>query len=226
MTRAQIITDLKNMIGPAVEVDDTGLATWVNDAYFFMVDEITKANPDFFTKSATTSSVLGQQEYDLPSDFEKVLMVNIQLDGTWQRALPLPNINQIPVHSRTDSGQGFDNAHPFYYILKDNIGIMPIPDETTANNIKIWYVYTPTELSTDASEPDFPKKYHHILKYGAYANYLDQDDEHVAAERMRQRFELRVQGMVENLFENQVDLPRSVELTNGHELYIDENYYV
>ena len=226
MTKAQLITDLRNLIGPGVEVDNSGLLTWLNDAYMQMVDEISKTNPDFFTKTDLDSTVNGTQEYDLPSDFDKMLMVNLQLDGTWRRVLPLANINAIPIHSRTDSGQGFTEGQPYYYIVGDKIGFMPIPSETTSDNIKLWYVYTPSELSADSDEPAISKKYHHIIKYGAYANYLDQDDEHVAAENMRRRFEKRVEAMIESMNENQVDEPKSVVITNSADVYYDDEGYV
>lgn len=226
MTKAELIVDLKNMIGPGVEVDNTGLLTWLNDAYLYMVDEVSKNNPEFFTKSSVANTVADQQEYDLPDDFDKVLMVNIKLSGTWYRVLPLPNINQIPVHSRTDSSQGFSLADPKYYIVGDNIGFMPIPEDSTTGGVKLWYVYTPSELSADSDEPAISKKYHHIIKYGAYANYLDQDDEHVAAENMRRRFEKRVEAMIESMNENQVDEPKSVVITNSADVYYDDEGYV
>lgn len=222
MTKAAIITDLKNMIGPGIEVDDGGLVTWVNDAYMNMVDEITKVNPDYFTKSSTTDLVVAQQEYDLPTDFEKALMVNVYQDSQWFRALPLANINSIPVVSRTDSQQGFVINEPTYYIIGDNIGLMPIPTAAVDEGLKLWYVYTPEELDADSDEPAFPKKFHHIIKLGAYANYLDQDDEHVAAENMRRRFDRRVEAMVESMSSNQVDEPRSVEISEGLDLYYDD----
>lgn len=226
MTKGSIITDLKNLIGPGIEVDDGGLLTWVNDAYMQMVDEIVKVNPDFFSKSATTSSYNAQQEYELPSDFEKALMVNIQHDGEWKRALPLPNINFVPIHARTDSSQGYSWAAPVFYIHDEYMGFMPIPDETTAGAIKLWYIYTPSELSADGDVPAVPSKFHHIIKYGAYANYLDQDDEHAAAERMRLRFDALVQRMVESMVDRQIDEPKSVEITSNRDLYIDETQYV
>lgn len=221
MTRAQLVQDLKNLVGPAVEVGDSGLITWINDAYLHICDEIAKVNPDFFTKSATASTLSGQQEYDLPDDFERVLMVNIQIDGEWHRARPMSGIGDIPIASRTDSGQGYSWSEPYYYIYGGLIGFMPIPDETTSSNIKLWYVYTPEELDADSDEPAIPSKYHHIIKYGAYANYLDQDDEHVAAERMRQRFDARIAQMIENMESNQVNEPRSVAVTTEAGLYYD-----
>ncbi len=218
MTKAELISDLKNLIGPAVEVDDGGLAVWINDAYMQIVDEIAQETPDFFIKKSTTSSIDGQQEYELPSDFESISMVNIQIDGTWKRVEPLgdADIRHIEI---ADDPSGFTWSHPKYYIKGDNIGFAPIPNETTSNNIKIWYEYTPTELDDDSDEPDIPKKYHHIIKYGAYANYLDQDDEHVAAERMRQRFDKKIQDMVNRLTRRQTDVARSVTITQGKDLF-------
>lgn len=226
MTKGQIIADLQKIIGPGSEVDAGGLLVWVNDAYMQMVDEIVKTNPDFFAKSATASTISGQQEYALPDDFEKALMVNIQIDGTWKRAVPLQNINQIPTVADTTSGQGFSWANPRFYIVDGTIGFMPIPDENGTDNIKMWYVYTPDELSADADVPAIPSKYHHILKYAAYANYLDQDDEHAAAERMRIRFDGLVQRMIESLVDRQIDEPKTVEITQNHDLYIDETQYI
>lgn len=226
ITKAQLIVDLKNMIGPGVEVDNSGLLTWLNDAYLYMVDEITKNNPDYFTKSSVTNIVADQQEYDLPTDFDKALMVNIKLNDTWFKALPFHNINSVPIHSRTDSTQGFTSSAPHYYIIGDNIGFMPIPETAVTGGIKVWYVYTPSELSADSDEPAFSKKFHHIIKYGAYANYLDQDDEHVAAENMRRRFEKRVTDMVESMNENQIDEPKSVQITNSADVYYDDEGYV
>jgi hypothetical protein len=226
MTKAQIITDLKAMIGVGCEVGDGLLGTWVNDYYMQVVDEIIKVNPDYFVKSSTTSLVANQQEYDLPDDFEKIVMVNMQIDGVWKRVLPMGNadIRHIAVHTDTTSNQGFSTADPRYYIIGDNVGIMPIPDGTTASALKVWYSYTPDELSSDSSEPAFPSKYHFMIKYGAYANYLDQDDEHVAAERMRQRFDVLVSRMMENIQDKQVDEVRSVEISQNTDMYSDDTY--
>jgi hypothetical protein len=216
MTTSALIADLKKMIGPAVGVDDSGLRTWLNESYLHVVDEIIKVNPDYFSKSATTSTVANQQEYELPSDVDKVLMVNIAYDGTnWLRAKPLDNINQISVHSSGTAG--FSQAEPYFYLLGDYIGFAPIPDAVGTNNIKMWYVYTPTELSADSDVPAIPSKYHHILKYGAFANYLDQDQEYVYAERMRKNFDLRVYKAVEAMNERQLDEPKFVTISDNEQ---------
>lgn len=225
MTRGQIIADLKALIGAGVDVDDTYLINWINEAYSHCIDEIIKVNPDFFAKAATTSTVLGQQEYTLPSDFEKILMVNWKIAGDWKRVIPMGNadIRNIPVKEKTSSTQGYSEAEPYYYIIGNaTLGLMPIPTETASSNLKIWYVYTPQQLLADSDEPDIPSRYHHILKFIAYANFLDRDDEHAAAEKIRQRFDAYVQRMCENIGERQVDTQaRSVDISQNTDFYTD-----
>lgn len=214
MTKAELLVDLKNMIGPAgkgTEVQNPGLTSWINDAYDETVALINDTIPDYFTKRVTASSVASQQEYELPSNFEKMVSVSITYDGTnWVRALPLNNIGQSDVQQSAINN--FDVSQPFYYIYKNKIGFEPTPSVTLSNSIKIWYAYQPTLLVNDEDEPDLPRRLQAILKYSAYANYLDQNDEHVAAERMRQRFDAKLERLVDQLSEQQVDQPRTVEI--------------
>lgn len=225
MTLANLVVDLKNMIGPAgkgTEVGDPGIKTWINDAYLMQVSEISNVIPDYFTKKATTSSVSGQQEYALPSDFEKMVLCRVSYDGTnYVRTLPLNNIGQATDLTNTDS-QYFHQDQPYYYIYGSNFGILPDFDTTLSGNIQIWYTYTPTELSDDDDEPAVPTRFQSILKYWAYANYLDQNDEHAAAERMRQRFEANMERLVQQLADRQPDMPKSVEVYDNGSFYYDE----
>lgn len=226
MTRGDIITDLKGLIGPGCEVSDGQLATWVNDYYMMMIDEISKVNPDYFYKSATTNVIANTREYQLPTDCEKIIMVNIKTDDTWQRALPMGNadIRFVGVHSATNNANGFTSADPRYYIIGDNIGIMPIPDDSVSSGLKVWYTYTPSIMDEDSDIPAIPIKYHYMIKYGAYANYLDEDDEHAAAEKQRQRLDKRIEQMIESVQDKQVDEVRSVEISQNTDMYSDDTY--
>lgn len=225
MTKAQLILDLKNMIGPAgkgSEVDNTGLLYWINEAYLLAVGKITEIYPDYFTKNVSTSSVANQTEYTLPSDFEKALMVSVSYDGvTFKEATALNNINQASPLSNTNS-TGFDQANPFYYIAGNEIGILPAPSSTLSNVIKIWYAYVPSELSLDADVPAIPKRMQYALKYWAYASYLDQNDEHVAAERMRQRFDVHMDQVVSQLADRQLGTPKTVSVIGSSDLYVSQ----
>lgn len=224
MTLADLVLDLKARVGPGVEVQDARLSQWINNNYMFMVDEIQKVNPDFFVTSATADLVSGQQEYELPDDCEKVTMVNIYVDNVWVRALPLPNgVGDIPVYNHPNNTPGVSKLTPRYYIQNGMIGILSIPDASATGGLEIWYVYTPSEL-TDSDSPAFSHKYHALASIGAYADYLDQNDEHNAAELMRQRFEKRVASMVESIDDSDLDSPKTVVVTQQSDLYQSDDY--
>lgn len=226
MNKAQLVTDFKNMIGPAgkgSEVSDPGITVWLNGAKDRVATAIQETLPDFYNKKVTASSVASQGEYSLPSDFSKVTLVSVSYDGTtYVRALPLNNIGQAQ-DVQQNASILFTVDSPFYYISGDLIGFQPVFSSTLSNNIKLWYAYDPADMSDDSDEPDIPKKFHNILKYWAYANYLDQNDEHAAAERMRLRFDDMVERSVQQLADRQVDLPRTVEVGNDTQgLYIND----
>jgi hypothetical protein len=227
MTLSEMVIDLKNMIGPAgrgSEVENSGLKVWLQEAYADTVDLITSVNPDYFVKVSTTSALQNQSEYALPSDFEKAIAVNINYSGDtdgWVTVVPLQNINLIPTYSSSDSR--FTTAAPRYYLLGNVIGVLPAPTAAGDNNIKIVYSCLKAELG-DNSSPALPRRFHYKLKYLAYANYLDQNDEHVAAERMRMRFETDVLRHAESLAKRNVDVPDSVLITDGADMYTTEDY--
>jgi hypothetical protein len=211
------------MIGPAgkgSEVGDTGIATWINEAYMKAVSIINDTYPDFFTKKATANIIANQNEYDLPDDFEKAMVVSVSFDGsTFIKANALDNINSASDLFNTAS-QEFNSANPAYYIWNGVIGLQPTPSEAVASGLKFWYTYMPSELSEDSDTPSLPTRFHYVLKYQAYANYLDQNDEHAAAERMRQRFEREIERLTDQLSQRVVDENRTVQVVNNQDLYL------
>jgi hypothetical protein len=212
MNTGELIADLTNYLGPGVDVDATGLKRWLNDSYMYIVDEIVKVNPDYFTKASTADTHANQQEYDLPLDFERAMMVNITLNGTARRAKPLAHASVGDMsYDATYSASTTSEGDPYYYILKDNIGFLPIPTTTGDENIKIWYVYTPEELDADTDTPEIPKKYHHLLKIGAKSSYLGRDGEDITGIQLWNHFEERVEKMIETMFENEIDGTRKIE---------------
>lgn len=223
MTRGDIYQDLINQIGPGPEVTGQGLINWINESYLYIVDEIQKVNPNYFNKRRYTDLNEGQREYDLPEDADEITMVNVYMGGKWQRALPLQDgINQVPVYNDTTNTQGFSEAEPRYYIRDRKIGILPSPTSTVDDGLEIWHVYDPEEMTADTDEPAIPKKYHYGIKRGAYANYLDEDDQHGAAVNVRAQFESWVERVVESLTSDQTDESKSILITNGLDLYEDD----
>jgi len=225
MQTGALIIDFKNLIGPAgrgSEVSNPGILVWLNDAYMKAVGEINEVNPDFFTKQVSTAVIEGQGEYELPPDFEKMVMISLSYDdSTYVRALPLNNVGQA-LDIQQSTSVNFTTSQPYYYITSTHFGILPVPDATHDNTLKIWYTYSPPLLAEDFDEPAIPYRMQSVLKYDMYANYLDQNDEHVAAEKMRQRFGASIAQLVDQLAVRQVDQPRTVEVTNDNGIYFSD----
>jgi hypothetical protein len=227
MTLAELISDFKNTIGPArengSEVGNPGLKAWFNDAYMLAISAILDAYPAFFSKKVTTTMFAGQGEYEVPEDAEKITMVSVTYDGTnWHKALPLNRINQATDLVDTRSID-FHQDQPFYYRMGRYVGLLPVPEVTLSNALALWYSYTPAELSEDTDVPEIPRRFQGILKLWVRALYLDHDDQHVAAERMRQRFDASLERLVQQIVPDNTDEPNTVEITDDSQgLYIHE----
>ena len=221
MTLAELVADVKRLIGPGFEsskVGDEGLKSWFNEAYADVITTINDIVPDYFAKSSTTNLYKNLREYELPSDFEKILMVNVKYSTDWVRCQPMPNINYVPTHA-SNLNTNFSTGSPQYYIKGDRLGIMPFAETTVTGGLKLWYIYTPAELTADSDTPNIKRNLQHILKYSVMANYLDQDNEYVAAENMRRRYDAKLEKIVTALAERQVDEPLSVEITQNQDMF-------
>lgn len=224
MVLADLVNGVKSLIGPGNYATDANIVEWVNEAYHYMCDQIVQTNPDYFTTSDTADLVGGQWEYWMPSDCEKVIMVNINYTGVWRRLTALQEINQIPHLADIVTGPiFFTEQDAFYYVTGGKIGILPMPTLNVTAGFKIWYVSQPNDL-TDGQSPLFGARYHHLIKHGAFANYLLMDGQNEPSQQRTQYFEQRVQEMCETIAERQQDSPKMIEIVDGGGIYYDDTY--
>lgn len=220
MNLLALLNDLKARIGPGCIATDAQLLVWLNEAYMYMVDQIIQENPDYFTTSDITNLIANQWEYWMPADAAQITLVYANFTGTWRRLFPLQDIGEVPNMADPTVAPQFTEVDPHYYITGGKLGILPIPSKNVTNGLRIWFTYIPTELGAN-DIPAFNRKYHHLISLGAYPNYLDLDDQHQQAEVKLNRFEQRVQEMVESVAERQIDEPRSIEIVQDSGLYVD-----
>jgi len=220
MTLTDLLKDLKGRIGPGNIATDDVLLGWLNEAYMYMVDQIIQDNPAYFTTADVTNLNSGQWEYFMPPNASQVKLVYANFTGTWRRLTPLQDIGDVPNMVDPTQLPQYTEVNPKYYITGGKVGVLPVPTQTTTKGLKIWFIYIPTEMGANDS-PAFNSKFHRLISLGAYANYLDLDDQHGPAETKLQRFEQRVQEMVDSIAEDQIDEPKSIEIYEGQGLYID-----
>lgn len=221
MTAGQILTSIKAKIGPGNIATDDQLLSWLNDAYFYICDAFTQENPDFLTTSDKTDLIQNQFEYWLPANCEKVVMVNVNFTGQWRRLTPLQEVGQVPHLADVTQPVFFTELNPKYYITGNKLGILPInTGPTVSGGIELWFVATPL-LLTASDSPLFKEKYHYLIKDLVYADYLDLDDQHQAAEILRNRVDNRIEKAIASMTESQIDEPKSIEIVVDTELYED-----
>lgn len=182
MTYAEIIADIRTYLDEATASDWTATEVTRNitQAFHEVVAAAMEVFEDYYIVQYTTDTVASQQEYGLPTDFLKMRRVEINYDtadsnSVAQRAFPV-NIDQIRGRLDNSTIGPRISGNPMYFIIGDNIGFLPVPQNTeTTDGIKIWYIRdatSPTVFTTN--EPDIP--YHNrfcpLISWRATANLL------------------------------------------------------
>ena len=160
------------------------LNTLINQRYHRVYTTIVTVFEDYYLTTTQFNTVASQQEYgtsdSFPSDLYKLRRVEINYDVSGSnsvplRALPLTSLELIRRDiAQTNVGVKIFTT-PYYYLLGVNkIGFIPIPDKAGTNAVKVWYVKTLADLSSDSSNIDipYPERYWHIIAEGATADAL------------------------------------------------------
>jgi len=157
MTFDEMVADLQTRIGSDPEVTATQLKVWINQGMRTFCEE---ADFTWLERKKTASTVNGQAEYDLPEDYKR--MVELRVDATSDD----PNIFRLVPHETRDAVEGSDETYSIFAGLLD---IHPTPSTTTSNNIEMWYIRRPTNMSDGSDSPSdsgivsMPEAYHEAL---------------------------------------------------------------
>ena len=111
-------------------------------------------------KQSTTECVAGQENYALPTDFERPIHIQLESDSNYYE---LHEQGYDYIISALDQNTG--NARPYSYAIHyDQIYFDRRPD--TTYTIRMDYIYQPDDMSDDADTTPFPE---HLLEEYAYA---------------------------------------------------------
>lgn len=187
-------TSLTFSSGPAASVANNYMIQFnsVSDDWYFIsahtaaATSATLASAFNGTSNLTAGTyVLRKVFYSGPSDLDRFVDVrqartSARLSAidirTFDRYLPDPTNTGDPLYYYVT---GVDTSNVW------QIGLYPIP--STAENIQIRYLRTPSDMSSDSDLPVMPEKFHDILVYGALYMfghpYIDDNRYKIALER-------------------------------------------
>jgi len=104
--------------------------------------------PELFKIDETGTTVVSQEQYNLPSDFLK-MAGDAYIGG--DRYLFISSIAEI-MRIKKIAGNDIDYQKKICYLSQDKIGFFPVP--TVANNYSLPYIKIPAALSSDTDESE------------------------------------------------------------------------
>jgi len=132
-------------------ISDTEWTRWLNDGMNRLYDLMVSTDADYFESEATITTVLGQETYDMPERFYKLLAIDVEAGGDYYR---LFRYNRADRNVTLKSGYR-PTVTPvrltWYRLVGDQrIRVHPAPEQVAT--LRIRYVPFPQPLVQDAQE--------------------------------------------------------------------------
>lgn len=135
-----------------------------------------KGSQNYFVTTANVSLVANQELYTLPAGIHKLVLV--------ERVDLGQEVPVIPVDITQRSRYLYSSTNPIvgqistrYYLRGNNLGIVPIPTDASANALRLYYTPTATNLVADGDTPpaEWPELHHEVICWGAVVRLVMRD---------------------------------------------------
>ncbi len=169
------------------------------------------ANNEYYSACVTTSTVIGQAAYALPSDFLQILRLDYILNGSGATAqtqkLQAITPNQRDLISTT-------SGDPMcYYFQKNNIILTPVPNRIITLHLE--YSYYVADMVVTSDVPDAPQQFHPYIAYLTARDCMVKDGRPLAAiETQLTQYETLLKQIA---VQREADGPVYVRMTNAAE---------
>lgn len=138
---------------------ETEVTTLLNNALYQLQRRLLKTHAARYSVCTSTTLVVGQSQYALPSDFLALFDLWIDLDQPNPQPATLP-LTWIPLSKRHE----FINTNgtpTHFFMLKDSVNVMVPPD--TALELEMIYAPRVALMVSNSDIPDAPEEYHEYL---------------------------------------------------------------
>lgn len=160
LTVLDVKTRVKRKFGDeaGVQLTDDDILRSINDAQRTIVAR----NDSSLEKTATATSVVGQQEYSLPTDLLKFKSMSYKGSAnTSYQIMQGMTLNELNLYIDGWDSSTVSNGIPIIYAIHaGKFLVYPIPSEAVVASFKIYYCRKPVDMVSDADILDLPELYH------------------------------------------------------------------
>lgn len=216
-TLSDLRAEARIYLDEAVQTDflDSEINIAINRGYQNVVTAVISIFEDYYITHSETTTVANQQEYVLPNNFYKMKRVEAnytpdQPNSVRTRLFPV-NLENVKTRLN-ESGNPLAGGN--YYIIGNDIGLVPVPTIGGQNALQIWYMPMQSDLSDSNSNVNIPysDRYSELIIKYAVAVLLrkGQQAEAVATQYMRE-FETGILTMKNELAEREDDDMKTID---------------
>lgn len=144
---------------------------FINEHYLVLYDVARQFGVGTGEKRSYADVVADQVFYELPDDYMKSLMVEVEGDGKDLSSDSTASPSNLKPLSGDIALQGYEagtySETEYYFVHNQHFGIVSPPDTAGTNSLRITYESEVAALSNDSDEPDLPTTYHPLICYRA-----------------------------------------------------------
>jgi hypothetical protein len=209
MNRSEIRTGIRALLNEPTAGfwSDANLNSYINLANQRVNSIIAATKEDYFTVSATFSTIAATKSYTFPADCRFIRRMEVYSTSDTGDIEKLDEI-RFP---RTESG----GEWPFptsgrpkrYTVFGTQFNLEPIPD--AVYTLRIYYDSRPDDMAQDSESPTSPVDFHDMVVYWACTLACAQNKE--SSEEFVGMFNLRKAELIQSLLSRGSDDPRAVE---------------
>jgi len=132
---------------------------WLNNAQVEVQKTVDQAFEGHFVKCVETTLVVNQREYELPTDFKRLMRLEVVLSGSSFQNQSVQVLNKV---TRNQQDVFARSGTPMaYYFKGTQLVLVPVPSE--AKTLRMEYTYKVPDLSADGDESEIPEQYHEYV---------------------------------------------------------------
>jgi hypothetical protein len=178
MNRSELRTALRSFLNEDIPGfwTDAQLNTYINLANDRVNSIISATREDYFTISATFSTVAGTKSYSFPTDCRFIRRMEIYDPTNEGNIIKLDELRWPRIEANGDWLFPLTTAQPKRYVTRGTqFDLYPTPD--AAYPIRIYYDARPATMDSDDDIPTSPSDFHDMIVYWAAMLAKKQNEE-------------------------------------------------